>query len=116
MHPFWISVGIDTYAVASDYTKEKLLFEGIEDQRIKVVGIPIDTKFSLVYDKLNLCRKFGMQPDKFTVLITTGSFGMGPIEEIVDLAYKDVQIIVVCAHNKSLYQRLKKRYGGCRKI
>ena len=109
VHPFWISESTDIYAVASDYTREKLLLEGIEEQRIKVIGIPIDTKFSLIYDKLNLCSKFGMQPDKFTVLITTGSFGMGPIEEIVDLLYKDVQIIVVCAHNKSLYQRLKQR-------
>ena len=48
----------------------------------------------------------------FTVLIATGSFGIGPIEEIIQ-SLKDVQVIVVCGHGKVLYERLsKKKYDN----
>lgn len=53
-----------------------------------------------------LLKKTGLLPDKFTVLITTGSFGIGPIEGIIALLYKETQIAVVCAKNKKLYSRL----------
>lgn len=109
VHPFWICESTDIYAVASDYTKEQLSLQGINQESIRVVGIPIDLKFSQNYDKVSLCHKLGIDANKFTVLITTGSFSMGPIEEIVDSLYKEVQLIVVCAHNKNLYRRLKQR-------
>jgi processive 1,2-diacylglycerol beta-glucosyltransferase len=41
-----------------------------------------------------------------TVLIATGSFGMGPIEELID-ALPGVQVAVICGHNKALYTRLQ---------
>jgi len=39
-------------------------------------------------------------------LIATGSFGMGPIEELMELL-KDYQLLIVCGHNHSLFERLK---------
>jgi processive 1,2-diacylglycerol beta-glucosyltransferase len=39
----------------------------------------------------------------------TGSFGIGPLEEIVDLLHRDIQLLVVCARNKRLYLRLKNK-------
>jgi processive 1,2-diacylglycerol beta-glucosyltransferase len=65
------------------------------------------------YEKAALYSKLGLRQDKFTALITTGSFSIGPIEKIIDLLYKDVQLLVVCAHNKRLYKNLKdKNYPG----
>ena len=113
MHPFWLLEGADMYIVASNYTKEKLVAEGIEEEVIKVFGIPVDSKFLRAYEKDSLCEKFGVQKDKFTVLITTGSFGIGPIEKIVDLLYRQTQILVVCAQNRRLYRKLRsKKYPG----
>jgi len=66
-------------------------------------------KFCQKYEKNTLCKKFDIEPNKFTILISTGSSGIGRIEEIVDSLYKEAQILVVCAQNKILYARLKKK-------
>lgn len=109
VHPFWIDKRVDIYVVASDFTQEKLALEGIKREQIKALGIPIDFKFLRQHKKDDICEKIGIAPDKFTVLVVTGSFGIGPIEEIVNLLYKDAQILVVCAKNKRLFTRLKNK-------
>lgn len=108
-HPFWINNGTDIYIVASDFTKEQLILRGITPDNIKVFGIPIDQKFLKHYEKNALCKKFGIEEKKITVLIVTGSFGIGPIEKIVGLLYKEVRVLVVCAKNRALYARLKNK-------
>ena len=107
VHPFWLDEGVDIYVVASDFTRQILLQEGIAESKIKVLGIPIDRKFLAIFDREMLERKLKLSKEKFTVLVITGSFGIGPIEQIVDSLYKEVQIIAVCAKNKKLLQRLK---------
>lgn len=107
VHPFWISGPTDKYIVASEFTRDELLLEGVEADSIEAFGIPVDTKFFRDYDKEGLCRKLGINKDKFSVLIMTGSFGVGPLEKITRQLYKDVQVLVVCASNKKLYARLK---------
>jgi processive 1,2-diacylglycerol beta-glucosyltransferase len=115
VHPFWITEGVDTYIVPSGLTQEALIQEGIKAHNIKELGMPVEEKFLRKFDKNILCAKFGLAPVKFTVLIVTGSFGIGPIEEIVDLLYKDVQILAVCARNRNLYVRLRnKNYANVR--
>ena len=109
VHPFWISSGTDQYIVASDLTKKILVEQGIDGNIIKVLGIPIDPKFLKHYDRAALSSKLGIDKDKFTILVVTGSFGLGPIEKIVDLLHDDVQILVVCARNQRLYRRLKNK-------
>ncbi len=109
VHPFWICRGIDKYIVASEFTKEELLLEGIDSSSIEAFGIPVNTKFLQQYNREGLCKKLGLNKDKFSVLLMTGSFGLGPLEEIVQALYKDVQVLVICASNKKLYARLKRK-------
>ena len=111
VHPFWISFGTDFYVVASDYTSQKLVAAGVKKEQIKVFGIPVSQRFLQAFDRPGLLKKLGLDPDKFTVFIITGSFGIGPIEEITVLLSGVCQTIVVCARNTDLYSRLKeKRY------
>lgn len=109
VHPFWVSSGTDIYIVASKGTKEELIREGAGEDIIKELGIPIHSKFLKQYEKDALLRKLGLGQDKFTVLIVTGSFGLGPLEEIADLLYKEARLLVVCANNRRLYERLKNK-------
>lgn len=109
VHPLWVSKGTDTYAVASSLSKEYLIKEGVKAEDIRESGIPIDEKFSRDYDKQEAREKIGLEPDKFTLLITTGSFGIGPVEEIIACLYKEMQIIVVCAKNVKLYKSLQEK-------
>lgn len=113
VHPFWLSEGVDIYIAASDFTKQQLILDGVEENKIKVLGIPTNAKFTLSLERSLLAKKFNLEQDKFTVLIITGSFGIGPIEKIVGVLYEDVQVLVVCARNQRLLNSLKRRnYPG----
>lgn len=109
VHRYWILNGTDMYDVALPSTKELLIKEGVGEDIIKVMGIPVDSKFLAKYDKEALCAGLGLSQDKFTILISTGSSSIGHIEEIVSSLYKEVQVVTVCAGNKALYERLKKK-------
>lgn len=105
VHSIWLAKNVDIYTVACELTKKKLQAFGVPAEKIVVTGIPTDEKFSLVPDRTALRAKLGLQPDKFTVLIATGSFGIGPIGEI--LGYLgDMQCVVVCGNNQNLVKEL----------
>lgn len=108
VHKIWLADGIDTYTVASEWTRTKLENIGIPHEKIFVSGIPTDEKFSASVDIHELKKNLGLREDVFTVLVATGSFGIGPIEEIIDIL-GGFQIIVVCGHNQGLYKKLSAR-------
>ncbi|MBZ0166524.1 MAG: hypothetical protein K8I00_06925, partial [Candidatus Omnitrophica bacterium] len=108
VHRIWLGSGVDLYCVASDWTMQKLIRLGVPAEKIKVTGIPCHKKFIRQQDVCQLRERLGLDAGQFTVLIATGSFGIGPIEEIID-TLRSFQIVVVCGHNKSLYERLQKK-------
>lgn len=107
VHTIWLADGVDYYTVASEWTKDKLQTLGISEGKIIVSGIPTDKKFSDIKDIDALRQKLDLKKDVFTVLVATGSFGIGPIEEIIR-QLPDFQVMVVCGHNKALYKRLSR--------
>lgn len=109
VHPFWVWPGTDMYVVASEFTRDKLLKEGIPDGKIRVFGLPSDKKFLQQFNRPLLAAKLGLAADKFTVLLMTGSFGIGPLEEIAGLLNQETQVLVVCANNKKLFTGLTAR-------
>lgn len=109
VHPFWLSKGTDLYIAASQPTKDRLLNMGIEEQQIKVFGIPVSQNFNQAHDRNKLKFELGLDLNKFTVLIMTGSFGSGPLEKIACSLMNDAQILVVCARNKKLFDYLNKK-------
>ena len=116
VHPFWVSNGTDLYVTASGLTKDKLLKMGVAEEKIQASGIPFSSSFTRVQDKAQLAEKFGIDKNKFTVLLMTGSFGSGPLEEIAESLCSDAQVLVVCAKNKKLFSRLQKRNLGNVKV
>ncbi|MBN2831182.1 MAG: hypothetical protein JXL82_02750 [Candidatus Omnitrophica bacterium] len=108
VHPFWITEGTDLYIVASDFTKLKLLKEGVKEERIKVFGFPLHHKFLKEFDRTALAKKIGVRQDKFTVMLMTGSFGSGPLRRIARMLSFKAQVLVVCAANERLKKRLLK--------
>ena len=106
VHRIWLAEGIDLYCVASEWTKDKSKRLGIESSKIVVTGIPTHEKFSACHDDKAIKKKLGLGQEKFIVLVATGSFGIGPIEDIIKIL-KDLCVIVVCGHNKKRYKDLK---------
>jgi processive 1,2-diacylglycerol beta-glucosyltransferase len=105
VHRIWLSAGVDFYTVACGSTQKKMAALAVPPEKVIVAGIPTDQKFSRPRDIAQLRRQLGLESGIFTVLIATGSFGIGPIAEIVE-ALPGFQIMVVCGHNKNLYQKL----------
>jgi len=108
VHRFWLGPGINYYACASSWTADKLFKLGVVPERIKTTGIPTDKCFSQHPDAGEVRRRLGISEKMFTVLIATGSFGIGPMEELID-RLPGFQILVVCGHNAGLYERLRQR-------
>jgi processive 1,2-diacylglycerol beta-glucosyltransferase len=110
VHQFWVNKGIDYYLAASESTKQELISMGVGPESIRVTGIPIGEQFAGAQDKRMIRDKLDLDKDKFTILVTSGGFGVGPIKTIVrnlDEMDKDMQIIVVCGKNKDLYEYFK---------
>jgi processive 1,2-diacylglycerol beta-glucosyltransferase len=115
VHRIWLAKGIDRYAVACEHTRDKLKSLGIGQERIAITGIPIDAKFSLSVDRSGLKKKLGLKEGVFTVLIATGSFGIGPIAQIAR-RLEDYQVLVICGRNARLFEQLQQDKNELLKI
>lgn len=106
-HSFWVDKMVDYYCVAEEDTKKNLMTRGVSAEKIRVFGIPVDTVFGIKKDRKELSAEIGIDPEKNTVLIGSGGFGVGPIKELVDAlmsAEKAQQILVICGNNQKLYK------------
>jgi len=115
VHRIWVSRGIDYYCVASDWTRDKICSLGVGADQVRVTGIPTDEKFFRDRDVRALRHRLGLDTELFTVLIATGSFGIGPIEPIVD-RLEGIQVLAVCGHNRLLYEALRRRQRSALKV
>lgn len=109
VHPFWIAEGTDEYVVACGKTREALIRNGVPQKSILELGIPVEEAFTVSYDRAAVCAKLGIEKGRFTVLLMTGSFGLGPLEKIAEMLHKYAQVLVICARNKSLFKRLTRK-------
>lgn len=113
VHPFWEdSVNFDYVVVASELLKNQLLKKGFRDEQILTTGIPIAPKFSQnTYDKIKVREELGLEPDKLTILLMSGSMGYGHIKKTVsklDKVNADFQTIVVCGKNEEVKKSIDK--------
>ena len=105
VHRMWLADTVDMYTAASDRTKTKLQQLGVPEDKVTVTGIPVHSQFVVPKNKEAIRHRLELKANVFTVLIATGSFGIGPIEQVIETA-KEFQVVVVCGHNKNLYYRL----------
>ena len=104
-HTFWVNPGTDHYWVMAEETKQDLVGRGVPAAMITAGGIPVVPTFKPSGRKMEILKKYGLEEGRFTILLTSGSFGLGPQEAILEelKAFKDrVQCFVVCANNKEL--------------
>ncbi|MFH1504086.1 MAG: glycosyltransferase [Candidatus Omnitrophota bacterium] len=105
-HRFWIHPFVDKYVVACQEAKEALIHEGVEEEKIKILGIPISVNFLTAYSKEQVSKELSFSKDLDSVLIMGGGLGIGPIKAVakaLDVLNDNFQIIVVCGANKNLY-------------
>lgn len=111
-HRTYFVKNIDAYVVAVPQMVNKLVEEyGVDANKIYPIGIPIFDNFSKPYNKEEICKREGLNPNLNTVLLMAGSFGVSSVLEFYKtLAEKcrDIQFIVITGKNSRLYTHLKK--------
>lgn len=112
-HSFWVIPESDYFIVAIERTKDELMRRFIEEDRIKVLGIPCEKRFGIKKDKDALMKTLGLEKGFFNLLIMGGGFGSGPIKALSRFlcSYSSgvndrLQLIVICGKNKSLFSQL----------
>lgn len=111
VHGMWLYRHVDRYFVALEETRVHLARLGVPAERITVSGIPIDSAFGTPFDKQALRQKHGLEPDRTTILIAAGGFGVGPVEHIVSSMRQlthPAQVVVICGRSEDLKRRVEK--------
>lgn len=105
----WEHQDTDRFYVACDQVENSLIRFGISPDKIIKTGIPIRQAFYAPYDKKQLQKKYHLSPDKKTLILFAGTYGvlknMSEICQKID-HFEQLQTIVICGKNHSLYQTL----------
>ena len=110
-HSTWIQNEIDYYIVGHKYVKELLVYEGVNKDKVKDFGIPVEKSFMQHRDRKTVLNELGLECDKLTVLLMGGSFGAGNIKETLEellTVDRDFQILVITGRNEHLKDKLSK--------
>src|SRR5260370_27878153 len=79
VHAMWLCHHYEQYFVAIDEARAYLEALGIPHDKITVSGIPIDPVFTLQKDKKEMRLKHGLAPDRTTILLPSGGFGVASV-------------------------------------
>lgn len=111
-HPFWEEATSLSYIVtASELLDVQMKKKGFRQSQLLPLGIPIRSKFATKMSKAEARAKHGLDADKFTVLLMSGSMGFGNIESTVltlDRVDLDFQMVIVCGRNEKAKESIEK--------
>jgi processive 1,2-diacylglycerol beta-glucosyltransferase len=111
-HRMWVQEPCEHYFTACEESAAYLNSWGVLRERISVTGIPIHPVFCRRKDRTACLKAQGLRGDRPIVLILSGGFGVGPIEQIFQAALMieiPADVIVVCGRNAELGQRLARQ-------
>lgn len=109
VHAMWLVHHYEHYFVALDEARAYLEALGIPASKITVSGIPIDPVFAKHKDKKAMRAKHGLEPDRTTILLSAGGFGVGSVDALIasllSMQHR-VQVVAICGRNEELKKRL----------
>ena len=112
VHAMWLVHHYEHYFVALDEARAYLEALGIPANKITVSGIPIDPVFAKKKDKHEMRKKHGLEPDRTTILLSAGGFGVGSVDALIasllPLQHR-AQVVAICGRNEELKTRLTKQ-------
>ncbi len=116
VHAFWVNPGTDAYVVMHEEGARDLTRWGVGDAEVLPVGIPVHPTFLTPAPRDPLYREWGLEAGRLTVMLSSGTFGTGPLAEIIRGAdeLRGVQFLVVCGRNERVYQAMTRAAAGLR--
>ena len=105
IHHVWGIRQIDYHFAPTYETKEFLKQKGVKENRIFLTGIPTHPKILKPREQKNF-----EPPSLLSILITGGSLGVGPIEDLISKIKGDKKFhfYILCGTNKRLFQKIQK--------
>lgn len=86
VHTYWIDPIVDRYYVYHEESAWQLEAKGVSSSKIRVLGIPIAPEFEKPPSQVAARRLLGIDSEQLTVLIMSGGFGVGMLQELVSHA------------------------------
>jgi processive 1,2-diacylglycerol beta-glucosyltransferase len=112
VHAMWLVHHYEHYFVAIEEARVYLEALGIPAEKITVSVIPIDPVFADVKNKREMRAKHGLAPDRTTILLSAGGFGVGSVDALIaalmPLKHR-AQVVAICGRNEELRKRLSKQ-------
>lgn len=111
-HRAWIQPHVDSYIVSNEGMLDTMAKMGAPRHRVHPYGIPVDGSFYTKMDRSQVLTEMGLNPEKPTILIMAGSFGVSNILRIYNNIIKvelDFQVIVITGKNERLYEAFSRR-------
>jgi processive 1,2-diacylglycerol beta-glucosyltransferase len=110
IHTMWIERGVDHYFVASEEMAHAMNVKGLSGAGVTVTGIPISGVFrNGATPRGKMREKLGLAPDRRTVLVSAGGFGLSNVKEAVSLLAETdggAQFLAVAGKNEKLHKAL----------
>ena len=116
-HKLWIDPIVSRYYVHHEESAWQLRAKGVPREKIAIKGIPVLRDFTRKLPQRRAQRLLELREKRFTLLVLSGGFGVGRVEELVEevaqtLALhqaKRFNLLVVCGKNQKARAHLEKR-------
>ena len=118
-HKSWLTKNAYRYFVANEDSKKAFVEAGVNSDKVKVFGIPINTNFDEKVDKKSWYEENNLLLNKKTILLSAGAFGVtnnfeDVISNIMDIG--NLQVVIICGKNNKFKMRLEKNFEGKKDI
>jgi processive 1,2-diacylglycerol beta-glucosyltransferase len=115
VHAMWLCRHAEQYFVALEETRVHLRALGVPEPLVTISGIPVDPVFAVAKDKRAMRRKHGLEEDRFTILVSAGGFGVGPVGHLMEALSRlghRARVVAVCGRNEALRAELAQAIAG----
>lgn len=103
------------YFIPDEKLRDEFTACGVPSERIIASGLPVRNAFYVHGDKIHARRTLGIGEDKRYMLLTCGSMGCGPMNELTEAIAagmgENEQLTVICGSNSKLYDKLRLRFS-----
>ncbi|CAN5215057.1 hypothetical protein BH10CYA1_BH10CYA1_43920 [soil metagenome] len=109
----WACPSADLTIVPNELGRAQLIAWGVPPQKIRALGMPVNPDFLKppTMGKEEFRHHLGLHRDRLTICINAGWAGGGNMMEIyrqLSKVEKQIQVIFLCGHNRSLYEKAKR--------